>query len=214
MSKLELSQNAKKLLALKKQMEEMGVCTEEVQLKINDEFSEILDDIETKISLLNKQRDEILEYIIDPDEIQESKDKKIIPKKNEVKVIEIELKKEVAFKVKITEINSGILINNGKSIPVQFKYKQKVGQDAYVFEFYKSEIIWIKDHVLYVGTTYIDRKYGKLYIVTKNGIASVKLSVLEQYVVNFGKEILIGDGMSIVNPNFLKIKAGFDINFV
>ncbi len=219
MNQLVLSQKAKSMISLRSQMKEMDVCTKELQIKINAEFGILLDDTENQIIKLQQIKKEILYYIEDiPEEnvvVKEEAPEAPEVKEIETKTVEIKLTKETAYKVTILDINSGTVVFKNEKLSLKFKGKQKVGQDAFVFDWYGStEKGWISNHVLYTGTTYLDRKFGKLYIVTKDGITSAKISVLEKYIVEFGKEVLIGDGMSIVNPNYLKIKAGLDINFV
>lgn len=235
MAPLLLSEDVRNLIALRDQMLELKLSTVEVQEKINTEFAVLLDDVESQIMNLQKQKKEILSYIVEIDDVkvqevfdemcsptttvsdtEKKKEAKEVPKVEvKIKNVKIKLTKEKAHKVDILDINSGKVTNAGETIALSFKGKQKVGQDAYVFDWYgTTQKGWISNHVLYTGTTYLDRKYGKLYIVTKDGITSAKMSVLEQYIVDYGKEVLIGDGMSIINPNYIKIKSGFDIDFV
>jgi hypothetical protein len=217
MYELHIPKEIESLLTLKEEMKKAGLNTTEVDEKLTEFFMGELDKVEDILIPLLKIQKEILSYIPKEEEEDETTKPKVEQEDNTSKEkIKAKLSKEPCYPVKIKTPNSGVLKIKGKDINVKFKGKQKPNQIAFIIEHIGMEERgeFLAKHVLYAGTTYLDKKIKKLYIVTKDGIVSTNLNFLSKYILSFGNEILIGDGMSIINPNFIKIKSGYDIDFV
>lgn len=143
--------------------------------------------------------------------VKEVKEVKEVKKTN---TISLKVHKEHVLKVDFKDDFSGSVQDNSKTIQLVFRGKQKSSKVGYIFEYFKGKDGMTCNHILYVGTTYIDKKYSKMYVVTLEGVASYNLNIINKYVTGFGKETPIGDGLSIINPNFIKLKAGHELKLV